>query len=86
VVYDLSWHCCSCPLSRPTGIRWNWKQLQPEILNYYTSLIRIDTTNPPGNETQAAEFLKGILDREGIASQIFALDPKRANLVARVQS
>jgi acetylornithine deacetylase/succinyl-diaminopimelate desuccinylase-like protein len=64
----------------------DWKQLQPEILDYYSSLIRIDTTNPPGNETQAVEFLKAILDREGIASQIFALDRKRANLIARVQS
>jgi acetylornithine deacetylase/succinyl-diaminopimelate desuccinylase-like protein len=63
----------------------DWKQLQPEILDYYSALIRIDTTNPPGNETQAVSYLKAILDREGIPNQVLALDPKRANLVARIK-
>ena len=63
----------------------DWKQLQPEILDYYTSLIRIDTSNPPGNETRAVDYLKPILDREGIPYQVFALDANRANLVARIK-
>ena len=35
----------------------DWKAQQPEILDQYLSLLRIDTSNPPGNETKAVEFL-----------------------------
>ena len=63
----------------------DWKALRPEVLDYFTSLVRIDTSNPPGNESRAAEYLKLILDREGISSREFAADPNRANLVARVR-
>jgi acetylornithine deacetylase/succinyl-diaminopimelate desuccinylase-like protein len=48
-------------------------------------LVRIDTTNPPGNESDAAEFLKTVLDRERIASEIITLEPRRGNLVARLK-
>src|SRR5262249_43749198 len=44
-----------------------------------------DTSNPPGNETKAANAIKAMLEREGIATRQFALDPSRANLVARVK-
>jgi len=63
----------------------DWQRLDPEILDYYTALLRIDTSNPPGNETQAVNYLKPILEREGIPFQVLALDPNRANLVARLK-
>lgn len=63
----------------------DWQRLNPEILDYYTALLRIDTSNPPGNETQAVNYLKPILEREGIPFQVLALDPNRANLVARLK-
>ena len=44
----------------------DWKSLQPEILEHYSNLIRIDTSSPPGNETKAAEYVKKVLEREGI--------------------
>jgi acetylornithine deacetylase/succinyl-diaminopimelate desuccinylase-like protein len=47
--------------------------------------IRLDTSNPPGNETRGAEFLKRILDREGIPAEILALEPARGNVVARLK-
>jgi acetylornithine deacetylase/succinyl-diaminopimelate desuccinylase-like protein len=46
--------------------------------------LRIDTTNPPGNEARAAEFFKKILDGEGIENQIFNYAPGRADLWARI--
>ena len=46
--------------------------------------LRIDTTNPPGNEIRAAEFLKKILDQEGIENQLFEYTPGRADLWARI--
>ena len=54
-------------------------------MKVHRSLIQIDTSNPPGNETKAAEYLKKVFDAEGIPAQIFALDPARANVVARLK-
>jgi acetylornithine deacetylase/succinyl-diaminopimelate desuccinylase-like protein len=48
-------------------------------------LIRLDTTNPPGNETQAAELLRAYLERAGIECELYAREPGRANLVARLR-
>lgn len=62
-----------------------WDNVANETLEHFQALIRIDTTNPPGNETQAAEYVKGVLDGERIPAKLLALDPKRANLVARIQ-
>jgi acetylornithine deacetylase/succinyl-diaminopimelate desuccinylase-like protein len=56
-----------------------------EAVNHLAGFIGVDTVNPPGNETRAAQFLKAILDREGIASEILALEPARGNLVARLK-
>ncbi len=61
-----------------------WDKVANETLEHFQALIRIDTSNPPGNETQAAEYVKEVLEREGIPSKLLALDPKRANLVARI--
>src|ERR1700704_1747765 len=63
----------------------DWKQLEAEIFEHYSSLIRIDTSNPPGNETKAAEYLKKVLDREGIPAQIYELEPGRGNVIARLK-
>jgi acetylornithine deacetylase/succinyl-diaminopimelate desuccinylase-like protein len=56
-----------------------------EVTQILSGFIRIDTSNPPGNETKGAEYLKSILDREGIASDVFAREPGRGNLVARLK-
>ena len=48
-------------------------------------LIRLDTTNPPGNETPAVELLAGVLSSAGLSPEIYALAPDRANMVVRVK-
>jgi acetylornithine deacetylase/succinyl-diaminopimelate desuccinylase-like protein len=63
----------------------DWGKLEPEILQRFTELLRIDTSNPPGNETKAARAIQAMLEREGIATRQFAMDPSRANLVARIK-
>src|SRR5216684_2865718 len=63
----------------------NWAKTSVETVEHYTNLLRIDTSNPPGNETKAAHYLKTVLEREGIAVQLFSLEPDRANLVARIK-
>jgi len=52
---------------------------------YLVDLIRLDTTNPSGNETVVARYLKGVMDREGIACELLGPDPKRLNFVARLK-
>src|SRR5262245_16774291 len=63
----------------------DWRAVEEETLRHYQALLRFDTRNPPGNETVAAEYIKDVLDREGIPAQLFASDPKRANVVARLK-
>lgn len=48
-------------------------------------LVAVDTSNPPGNETAAAEVLRAFLEAAGIECELVARDPARANLVARLR-
>lgn len=63
----------------------DWDKQRAEILQHYRALVQINSTNPPGNETKVVEYLKKVLDAEGIPSRTYALDPTRANLVARLK-
>ncbi len=63
----------------------DWKALEAEGVSLLSRYIQIDTTNPPGNEIKAAQFLKQVLDREGIESRIIESVPGRGNLYARVK-
>src|SRR6476660_10436958 len=63
----------------------DWKAVEAETLQHFQALVRIDTSNPPGNETRAVEYVKEVLDKEGIPYQVFAKDPSRANLVTRIK-
>jgi acetylornithine deacetylase/succinyl-diaminopimelate desuccinylase-like protein len=58
--------------------------LRAEVTELLQELIRIDTTNPPGNETAAAELLRDYLERSGAEVELFARVPERANMVARI--
>ena len=51
---------------------------------YLRDLIRLNTTNPPGNETRVASYLKKTADAEGIACELLGPDPKRLNFIARL--
>jgi acetylornithine deacetylase/succinyl-diaminopimelate desuccinylase-like protein len=58
--------------------------LREAVAELLQELIRIDTTNPPGNETRAAELLRDYLGDHGVESELYARIPERANLVARL--
>ena len=58
--------------------------LRDEVTELLQELIRLDTVNPPGNETQAAELLRDYLAGHGVESELYARTPERANLVARL--
>ncbi len=63
----------------------DWRKLEPEIVSTFSKWLQIDTSTPPGNETKAATAIRALLGREGIPSAMFAMDPGRANLVARIK-
>jgi acetylornithine deacetylase/succinyl-diaminopimelate desuccinylase-like protein len=63
----------------------DWARIEEETLRHFQSLLRLDTSSPPGNESRAVEYLKGVLEKEGISVRTFALDPARANLVATLK-
>ena len=63
----------------------DFRSPRDEAVQTLQALIRLDTSNPPGNETKVAQFLKTILDKEGIPSEIVALEPSRGNLIARIK-
>jgi len=63
----------------------DWTSIETETMQHFQALVRIDTSNPPGNETRAVEYLKQVLDKEGIPYEVFASDLNRANLVVRIK-
>lgn len=62
------------------------EKLTEEATEWLAGLIRINTTNPPGNELAAARYLAGILEREGIRAEVYESAPGRGIVIARLQA
>src|SRR5579862_59303 len=52
---------------------------------YLTDLLRLDTANPPGNETRVADYLKQVADAHGLYNELLGSDPRRQNFIARLK-
>jgi acetylornithine deacetylase/succinyl-diaminopimelate desuccinylase-like protein len=63
----------------------DWPRVETETMEHFQAVLRLDTSDPPGNERPAAEYLKQVLEREGIPTKVFALEPNRPNIVARLK-
>jgi acetylornithine deacetylase/succinyl-diaminopimelate desuccinylase-like protein len=61
------------------------RSLGDRTRQYLTDLIRLDTSNPPGNETKVADYLKQVADANGIPAELLGDDAKRKNFVARLK-
>jgi acetylornithine deacetylase/succinyl-diaminopimelate desuccinylase-like protein len=57
-----------------------------EAREAFISYLKIDTTNPPGNETAGAKFLQQLLQKEGIEARLVGSDPRRQSVYARLRS
>ncbi len=68
--------CNGAPMSDAMG---------DDAVRHLAALIRIDTTNPPGNETPAAEYLATMLREAGLEPMLVGAEPSRMNVVARVK-
>ena len=60
-------------------------KLRDEVVGLARGLIRIDTSNPPGGETPAAELVAEYLRDAGVDCELVGPDPERLNLVARIE-
>jgi acetylornithine deacetylase/succinyl-diaminopimelate desuccinylase-like protein len=63
----------------------DWSRIEEETMRHFQALVRFDTSDPPGNEKPAADYLRQVLEAEGIPVQTFALEPNRPNVVARIK-
>lgn len=62
-----------------------WSRYEEEAVRQLQAYLRIDTTNPPGNELAAARFFQEWFTREGIPVEVYEFAPGRANLIARLR-
>jgi len=72
------------PVSPPP--RWDTSAIAKEAQGWLADLIKINTSNPPGNEQIAAMYIMGILAKEGIKAEILDMAPGRSAVVARLRS
>ncbi len=63
----------------------NWTQVEAETLKHFEAIIKMDTTDPPGGEKPVADYLKQVLEADGIPVQVFSKEPNRPNIVARLK-
>ena len=63
----------------------DFNKAHDEALKFLVELVKINTSNPPGNETKAAEYIKSVLAAEGISAQVYESAPGRGNVVARLK-
>jgi acetylornithine deacetylase/succinyl-diaminopimelate desuccinylase-like protein len=62
----------------------DWHDVGREATELLQQYVRINTTNPPGNEIEAARWIQAVLARDGIESRIYEPAPGKANIVARL--
>jgi acetylornithine deacetylase/succinyl-diaminopimelate desuccinylase-like protein len=67
----------------------DWARAEDETMRHFQALLRFDTSDPPmtppGGEKPAADYIKQVLDKEGIPTQVLALEANRPNVVARLK-
>lgn len=63
----------------------NWDAVRDEVTSHLQNLIRLETVNPPGNETLVANYLKDAISTVGLESHILEDVNNRGNFVARIK-
>jgi len=61
------------------------KEVEEEVTNFLSELIRINTTNPPGNETEAAKYLAEHFRKEGFNCELYESAPERGSVITRMK-
>ena len=74
------------PMAAASTAPGDTSALAREATTWLAELIKINTTNPPGNEEAAAKYIAGILQKEGITAELLPMAPGRSALVARLNA
>jgi len=72
--------CSSAQTKQP-----DWTKLQEETMKHFQAILRINSSVATGSEAPVVDYLKSVLEREGISTKVFFKDPKHPNLVARIK-
>ena len=81
----LTFTLLSTTLLAQTPAQPDWAKVEEETLRHFLAIIKMDTTDPPGGEKPVVDYIKQVLEADGIAVQTFAMEPHRPNLVARIK-
>src|SRR5687767_8840295 len=63
----------------------DWRAVETETMQHFQAILRMDTSDPPGVEKPVVDYLRQVLEREGIPVEVYSLEPNRPNLVARLK-
>ena len=63
----------------------DWARIEEETLRHFQAIVRVDSTDPPGREQGVVEYLKQVLEKDGLSVQLFAKEAHRPNLVTRIK-
>src|SRR5579862_316829 len=69
------------PLAKP-----DLSKLADEAQGWLSDLVRINSVNPPGNETVVAKYISAIFQKEGISNEVIEMAPGRSVVIARLQA
>ena len=67
------------------GSQPNWSSVEEETLRHFRALLQFDTSDPPGRELPAAEYIRDVLEAEGFEVEMLATDPERPNVITRIE-
>jgi len=78
---------CTATLLQAQAPPLDWAKIEAETLKHFTALVQINSADPGGSEKPVVDYLKSVLDREGIPSKVLALPtaPDRPNIIARLK-
>ena len=71
--------------ARAATAQIDWADVEKQATDFLSTYIQIDTTNPPGNERAAAEFLAQRFRNEGIEANVYESEPGRGSVIARLK-
>ena len=74
--------CAAAASSAGTPV--DWERVGNEATELLSRYLRVDTSNPPGNERAAAEFLRGVFEREGLPVTVWEPAPGKANIITHL--
>jgi acetylornithine deacetylase/succinyl-diaminopimelate desuccinylase-like protein len=72
-------------ISQPVLAQPDWDAINEETLRHFRALLQFDTSDPPGRELPAAEYIRDVLEAEGFEVEMLANNDERPNVVTRLK-